>query len=563
MARSKKLPNYPKEYLEAIQSGAEIVSNKVRAVYEREVGWMDNPPADFPFYFDEKEGLRHIEFIERFCKHSKGRFARKPVKLELFQKAKLQLVFGWRRKDNKLRRFKEVVDIRGRKCGKSTETAAVEWDVFLNDRENGPEVYCTANKKDQANLIYSECVNMRLQSPELKAITKKRQSDIYCQMNMGFIKCLASDTSTMDGLNPSFFSLDEFHAMKTSALYDVMLQGQSMRDQPLAWLIATNGFVREGFFDSKYAYWSSVATWEPGFEDYTVLVLIYELNDRSTWQDPAHWPEANPGLGKIKKLETLSQNVEKAKKDPSFLPTLMTKDFNLPESEFASWLSYDQAVNEATYTMEEVAGSYAIGGCDLSAVADLTCATLMLRKPNDETIYVLQMYFIPQSKIDFLEKTSSKEAPYKLWAEQGWLTICKGAQVDYSEVTKWYIKMVEEYDIRPLWNSYDRALSGYWVPEMEAYGFEMEKCAQGPYTWSQPMKEMGAAFEQHKVNYNNNHILRWCLMNTGVIRTNTDSLDTRQPVKIQTGRRIDGTVSLLNAWVAYLKHYDEYMPYVR
>lgn len=563
MARSKKLPNYPKEYLEAIQSGAEIVSNKVRAVYEREVGWMDNPPADFPFYFDEKEGLRHIEFIERFCKHSKGRFARKPVKLELFQKAKLQLVFGWRRKDNKLRRFKEVVDIRGRKCGKSTETAAVEWDVFLNDRENGPEVYCTANKKDQANLIYSECVNMRLQSPELKAITKKRQSDIYCQMNMGFIKCLASDTSTMDGLNPSFFSLDEFHAMKTSALYDVMLQGQSMRDQPLAWLIATNGFVREGFFDSKYAYWSSVATWEPGFEDYTVLVLIYELNDRSTWQDPAHWPEANPGLGKIKKLETLSQNVEKAKKDPSFLPTLMTKDFNLPESEFASWLSYDQAVNEATYTMEEVAGSYAIGGCDLSAVADLTCATLMLRKPNNETIYVLQMYFIPQSKIDFLEKTSSKEAPYKLWAEQGWLTICKGAQVDYSDVTKWYIKMVEEYDIRPLWNSYDRALSGYWVPEMEAYGFEMEKCAQGPYTWSQPMKEMGAAFEQHKVNYNNNPILRWCLMNTGVKRTNTDSLETIQPVKIQTGRRIDGTVSLLNAWVAYLKHYDEYMPYVR
>ena len=561
--KTKRVKNYPKEYLKAIQSGKEVVSNKVRAVYEREVAWMKKAPAGFPYYFDAKEGLRHIEFIERFCKHSKGRFAGKPVKLELFQKAKIQLVFGWRNKKTKLRRFKEVVDIRGRKCGKSTETAAVEWDVFLNDRENGPEVYCTANKKDQANLIYSECVNMRIQSPELKAITRKRQSDIYCQGNMGFIKCLASDTSTMDGLNPSFFSLDEFHAMKTSALYDVMIQGQSMRDQPLAWLIATNGFVREGFFDAKYAYWSSVALWEPGFEDYTILVLIYELNDRANWQDPAHWPEANPGLGKIKKLETLSQNVEKAKKDPSFLPTLMTKDFNLPESEFASWLSYDAAVNEATFTMEEVAGSYAIGGCDLSAVADLTCATLLLRKPQDETVYVLQMYFIPQSKIDFLEKTASKEAPYKLWADQGWLTICKGAQVDYSDVTKWYIQMVEEYDIRPLWISYDRALSGYWVPEMEAYGFEMEKCAQGPYTWSQPMKEMGAAFEQHRVNYNNNPILRWCLMNTAVKRTNTDSLEMIQPVKIQTARRIDGAVSLLNAWVGYVKHFDEYMPYVR
>ena len=117
-----KLPNYPKEYLKAIQKGKEIVSNKVRAVYEREVAWMKKPPAGFPYFFDEKEGLRHIEFIERFCKHSKGRFAGKPVQLELFQKAKIQLVFGWRHKDTKLRRFREVVDIRGRKCGKSTET---------------------------------------------------------------------------------------------------------------------------------------------------------------------------------------------------------------------------------------------------------------------------------------------------------------------------------------------------------------------------------------------------------------------------------------------------------
>jgi len=555
--------NYPRMYLETIHSGDEVVSNKVKAVYEREVGWMDNPPEDFPYYFDEKEGLRHIEFIERFCKHSKGKFARTPVRLELFQKAKIQLAFGWRHKETKLRRFKEVVDIRGRKCGKSTETAAVEWDVFLNDKENGPEVYCTANKKDQASLIYTECVNMRQQSPEIKAITKKRQSDIYCAGNMGFIKCLASDTSTMDGLNPSFFSLDECHAMKTSALYDVMIQGQSMRDQPLAWIITTNGFVREGFFDAKYAYWSSVATWEPGFEDYSVLPLIYELNDRSTWADPAHWPEANPGLGKIKKIETLQQNVEKAKRDPSFLPTLLTKDFNLPEAEFSSWLSYDEAVNEQTFEMDYVSHSYAIGGCDLSAVGDLTCATLILQKPHDNNVYVLQMYFMPQSKLDFVERTGAKEAPYRLWADQGWLRICEGAQVNYSDVTKWFVEMVKIYDIRPFWICYDRALSGYWVPEMQDYGFEMEKTAQGPYTWNQPMREMGAAFAEHRVVYNNNPVLRWCLLNTAAKKTKSDSLEVMQPVKIQTNRRIDGMVSLLNAWVGFVKHQDDYSRYIR
>ena len=553
--------NYPKQYLAAIQSGAEVVSTKVRVVYERECGWMDNPPENFPYYFDEEEGLRHIEFIERFCKHSKGKFAGHNMELELFQKAKIQMAFGWLEKETNLRRFREVFDVRGRKCGKSTETAAVEWDMLLNDFENGPEIYCTANKKEQASLIYTECVNMRIQSPELKAITKKRQSDIYCSRNMGMIKCLASDTSTMDGLNPSFFSLDELHAMKNSSLYDVMVQGQSMRDQPLAWLITTNGFVREGFYDSHYAYASQVALGT--LVDYTLFPLIYELNDRETWTDPAHWPEANPGRGKIKKIETLRNNVEKAKHDSSFRPTVMTKDFNLSETEFKAWLNFDELVNEETYSMDVIKGSYAIGGCDLSAVSDLTCATLLIRKPDNPKIYVLQHYFIPQVKVDELEKTHSKEAPYKLWAEQGWVTINEGAAVDYSLVTQWFADQVNKYDIRPLWVCYDRALSGYWVPEMEGVGFDMERTAQGPYTWNQPMREMQAAFHEHLVIYNNNPVLRWCLANTAQKSTKSDSIEMIQPVKIQTHRRIDGMVSLLNAWVGYVKHFEEYMSYVR
>lgn len=553
--------NYPKLYLDAIRLGEEVVSEKVRVVYEREVEWMDNPPADFPYYFDEEEGEAHIEFIETFCKHSKGKFAGKNISLELFQKAKFQLVHGWRHKETGFRRFQEVIDIRGRKCGKSTETAAAEWDALINDGEAGPEIYCTANKKDQANLIYSECVNMRTQSPSLKAITKKRQSDIYCPSNMGFIKCIASDTSTMDGLNPSFFSLDEWHAMKNSALFDVMIQGQSMREQPLAWLISTNGFVREGFFDSHYSYAAQVALWI--IQDYTVLPLIYELNRSEDWQDPAHWPEANPGLGKIKSVETLKKFVERAKNDPSFLPTVKTKDFNVPATEFSSWLTFEELVNEETFDISTVEHSYAIGGCDLSSVGDLTCGTLLLRKPNDIRVFVLQMYFIPQAKLDYLEKTKSKEAPYKLWAEQGWLHICPGAQVNYSDVTNWFVKMVEDHDIRPLWVCYDRALSGYWVPEMENHGFDLEKIAQGPFTWNQAMREMQAAFTEHRVVYNNNPVLRWCLANTGKKSTKSDSIEMIQPVKIQQNRRIDGMVSLLNAWVGYVKHYDEYIPYVR
>ena len=555
--------NWPKEYLKAIQSGEEVVSNKVRMVYEREVGWMDNPPEGFPFYFDEKEGLRHIEFIERFCKHSKGKFARQSIQLELFQKAKIQLVFGWRHKDTKLRRFKEVVDIRGRKCGKSTETAAVEWDVFLNDKEGGPEVYCTANKKDQANLIYSECVNMRAQSPELRAVTKKRQSDIYSPYNMGFIKCLAADTSTMDGLNPSFFSQDEFHAAKDSALYDVMIQGQSMRDQPLAWLISTNGFVREGFFDQKYAVCSNIALWVPGYEDYTTLPLIYELNDRSTWADPLHWPEANPGLGVIKKYQTLAGFVDKAKRDPSFLPTVMAKDMNLPENAFNRWLNYEEAFNDTVVGMEYLTKSYAIGGCYLSATTDLTCATLMIRKPNDKRVFFLQKYFIPRSKLEKTLLSQHPEAPYEKWEKEGSLQVSEGATVDFHAVTEWFCMMVREYNIRPLWIGYDAALSGYWVEEMISIGFEMEKIRQGPFTWTYPMKKLHGLFEEHLVVYENNPMTLWCLLNTGVKSLNKDGIESQQPVKVSSIKRIDGTVSALNAYTCYEKHEEDYERYIR
>ena len=153
---------------------------------------------------------------------------------------------------------------------------------------------------------------MRKQSEALKYITKKRQSDIYFDDTMSFIMALAADSKTMDGLNAHFFSLDEFHEARSSKIYDVMKQSQSAREQPLAWLISTNGFVRELFFDDVYSRASKVAFWE--VENYSLLPLIYELDSREEWADPNCWAKANPGLGRIKSLKKLKQHVEDAKK---------------------------------------------------------------------------------------------------------------------------------------------------------------------------------------------------------------------------------------------------------
>lgn len=555
--------NWPREYLEAMRRGEEIVGVKVRTVYEREVGWMDEPPEDFPYVFDEDCGQAYIDFIETFCCHSKGKLAGQPIQLELFQKAKIQLVFGWRHREERTRRFREVIDLRGRKCGKSTETAGVAWAIAAIDGEPGAEIYCCANKLDQAKIIFDAAVAMRQYSPVLMRISRKRQGDIFLPASLGFIKAVAADSSTLDGLNVHFFAQDEWHAAKTSAIYDVMTQATSARDQPLGWLISTNGFVRGGFFDDKYEEAENVALWKPGHEDYTVLALLYELDKREEWLDPTCWAKANPGLGKIKKLSTLERFVAKARRNPSFYPTVMTKDFNMPESEASSWLTYDEAANDTVVGLDFLRDSYAIGGCDLSSTTDLTCATLLIRKPNDPNIYVLQKYFLPRVRAEQVAAKDKPEAPYLLWAEKGWLSLSEGATVDYHAVTEWFADMVRTYNIRPLWIGYDAALSGYWREEMVAYGFEMEKIRQGAYTWTYPMKLLHGAFEEHRVIYERNPMLRWCLLNTGVRSLNKDGIESQQPVKVSAVRRIDGMVSLLNAWTCYRNHEEEYLRYVR
>lgn len=561
--KKKACTNWTKVYLSQIETGKIPVSQKIYAVYKRECGWMNNPPADFPYRFVPELGQYYIDYMEKFCRQSKGKAGGQLIKFELFQLAKMQLVFGWVEKDTGFRRIREVFDIRGRKNGKSTETAAVMHAMLEIDGEAGPEIYCVANSKDQADTVFKECVNMRAQSPAIQKITKKRRSDIYCPGNFGYIQSLAAKTDTLDGKNAHFVCQDEPHEQKTSELYDVMKQSQSFREQPLYWIISTNGFVREGFFDQKYEVYSKIALWEEGYQDYTVLPLIYELDSREEWTDEACWGKANPGLGTIKSMKTMREHVAQAMRDPSFLPTVLTKDFNLTENGSESWLKFEDIKNETVVPMEKLEGSYAIGGCDLSATTDLTCATLLIMKPDDENYYVLQKYFLPEGRLEELRATSNKEAPYQLWAERGWLHVCKGKTVDYNDVTNWFVEMVQVHDIRPLWICYDAALSGYWAPQMEEIGFVMEKIRQGPITWTYPMKTLGGALQEHRVIYQNNPMLRWCLSNTAKKSTNQNGIESIQPVKCARNRRIDGMVSLLNAWVGLQNHSSEFIPYLR
>lgn len=546
--------NYVREYWRKIESGEIVTSRRVKAVYGRLMAEMDSPAADSPYYFDEETGERPIIFIERFCKQSQGTLGA-PLRLELFQKAFIQTLFGWLLKETGYRRFRETLFLVGRKNGKSTLLAALALYMLVADYEGAAEIYSVATKKDQARKTLTEAVNMVKQSPELRAIIKKRRNDIYFPATASTFEALASDSNTLDGLNSHAVIIDELHAIRDRNLYEVMKQSTSSRRQSLVIMITTSGTVRESVFDNLYGLACDIA--DGKVTEDTFLPVLYELDARAEWTDPQAWIKANPGLGTIKQYATLAAFVERAKKNPEDLPGVLCKDFNVPETSASVWLSFEDIKNDATFTMQDVYNTYAIGGCDLSATTDLTCATLLIRRSReDDTVYVLQHYFIPQKRIDQLDEHNSQEAPYKIWAERELLTICDGARVDYSEVTAWFCQMRDEFKIDAFAVGYDRALAGYWVDEMKANGFDMRAVAQGPYTWSQPMREMGAAFADKKVNYNRNPVLVWCLSNTAVKKSGVNNI---QPVKVSDRRRIDGAVSLLNAWVIYVRDNEDYM----
>lgn len=542
--------NYIVEYLEAINSGKVIVSKRIKRQYNKLLDDIGNPKGNY--IYDDKRGNKPIEFIERFCKHSKGEWAGKPLKLELFQKAFINALFGFIDKDTGYRKYRETLFYVARKNGKSVLLSGIALYMLIADNEPGSEIYSVASKKDQSKIIFDETFNMVRQSPDLLQVVKKRKSDLYFNLTFSSFQALGKNSDTLDGLNSSLVIMDELHSIKDRNLYEVMKQSQSARRQPLLIMITTAGTIRECIFDDTYKYACGVC--DGTIEDEHFLPIIYELDNKEEWLDPNKWEKANPGLNTIKKTDDLIAKVRRAKQSPRDLTGLLVKDFNIIDTVSSAWLTFDDLNNTETFNIADFKGYYAIGGADLSKSGDLTAATLLFMDKNEKR-YVTQMYFLP--KDNFEQRVKEEKIPYDKWLEAGLLRLCEGNSINYSDVTAWFMEMVQVHDITPAWIYYDPYSANYWVQEMQSKGFNMIKCYQGVKTLSLPMQQLGQDLQAKKINYNNNPLLKWCIANTGI---KTDVNGNIQPIKATAPKyRIDGLASLLDAYVGLLDHYNEYL----
>lgn len=453
--------------------------------------------------------------------------------------------------------------------------SALELYMLLADGEGAPQVYNAATSKPQASLAYGNAVTIMERSAALRkrlrkgTVVKRKEDGIICDANSGYITPLSSQTRHLDGLDVHFALFDELAACTNRDQYDLIDEGMSAREQPMMLCITTNGFERGNIFDDRYEYGCGIL--DGTIDDDRVLPIIYELDDRDEWRDETCWVKANPGIGPIKKWEALRKHVNQAEQNPSKRPSVLTKDFNVPENQATAWLTFEEATNPEPlpFPMERNPEMprgerfrYGIAGFDASDTTDLSAACVLMMRPGDDRIYKVSMYWLPEDSLrDDGLRTERDDVPYRAWEKRGLIRLVEGNKVPKRVFIDWLDEVKREYDVWTYalgydpWRIYgtDEEMLQQYVGKRNA-----EEVRQGSKTFSDPMKELRADYAANRIVDGGNPMDAWCRMNVSV---KADDNDNIRPVKAggKAKNRIDGFMAELDAYVALMRHWDDYM----
>jgi phage terminase large subunit-like protein len=531
-----------------------IIGEELMVQLENLIEDLDNPE----YVYDQFDAEFRIDFIEKFCKHTKSPFYGKPFILELWEKAVIEAYYSFKWSKTLQRRFRKCILLISRKNGKSTLAAAISFTELMVSL-GGVDVVCSSNDDPQADIIFQEIDNMREQFDPGGKRTHKNLRGIFNLKNKSTVKKLSDRTKNKEGYNIDFAVIDEIHEMLTNSIAKPIEQSQSTKDEPGVWEITTEGFIVDGYLDSETSYARKVLAGE--IHDPTLLAWFYtQDNEQEIWQDPLTHYKSNPSLGPVKKPSYLQDQIRKAQQSQADRVFTLAKDFNVKQNNAAAWLMEEDYTNTETYNLEEFRGCVAMAGVDLAETTDLVSTKILIMKPGSSKKYIVQKYFIPEAKIQKGEKEDKKN--YKQWARDGLVDVSPGNENDFSLITKWFVYLYKTWGIRFFKIGYDNALAKYWVNEMEGIGFDLEKIPQTYESMSEPLKLAEEDLKSNLVNYNNNPIDRWCYSNASI---KVNSLGQIMLVKSEDkrNRRIDGAIAHGIANAIYIRHRTDYLNLVR
>ena len=561
--------SYLLRYRAAAESGEVIIGQELRIE-------LDNLAEDIKnerYIYDTTDALLRMDFMENCVRLTKSPYYNKPMVLMLWQKALIEAFYSFKMAEeskNKgiwIDRFKKLILLIARKNTKSETSSALALSEFIVGNE-GADIVASSNDDAQASIVYDAINTMRELIDPRNQDSKRNQRFILNKSSNTKIFKLSDRTKNKEGRNIDFAIIDETHEMKDNVIGKSIEQSQSLKDNPKFINITTEGFVVDGYLDSELKKARAVIMGEDSgnLANERLLPWLYtQDSELEVWNGDRNnrlWEKSNPTLGVIKGYGYLEEQVALAKESKADRIFVLSKDFNIKQSAAESWLNLKDYNYDNGYSLEDFRGAKCLGAVDLSETTDLTCAKVLMMRPNDNNKYIHTMYFIPESK---LEDSDDKQAgaKYKEWAKAGLLTITEGNDIDLSVVADWFYSLYTDYNIR-LWKcGYDQRFAKDWLTKMSFYGWEktggddseLEMILQNAQTLNNAIKLCEADFKHKLIQYNNNSMDLWCLGNAGL---KVDDKGQALIVKMETGKRIDGAVCFSILYEMYRRHRTEY-----
>ncbi len=550
-----------RDYCERVLSGDIVAGELVRLACQRHLDDLERSEApDYPYTFDAEAALQAIDLFRLFA-HSKGEWAGQPIELQLWQQFIVGSIFGWKLKATGLRRFRDAHIEVARKNGKSTKCAGIALILAFFDGEPGAEVYCAATKRDQAKIVWEEAERMVSQRPALRRHiqTYRSSSTLTCEENHSKLAALGADRDTTDGLNPHGVVVDELHAHKTASMLEVLESGRGSRRQPLLVIITTAGARQESVWAQRRKL--AVDVVRGVLDAPSVFVFIATLDDEDDWTDPRVWIKANPNLGVSVQAEELAAECAKAVHSPSMRNAFRRLRCNQPTETVESWLDLKRwdACAAVAVAEGELAGRECYGGLDLSSKKDITAFLLCFPPPTPEEGYkLLCRFWLPVERLDDAERED--QAPYRAWAEAGFLRTTEGNVIDYAFVEGEIMELARKYSIAEI--AFDPWSATQTATRLTDDGATMVEFRQGYRSMSEPSKEWEKLVLEGRLHHGGNPVLRWMASHVSV---DIDPAGNIKPSKARGAhrtrtQRIDGIVAGIMALGRATLH-EEPSPY--
>lgn len=545
------------QYMEDVLSGQQVACKWVKLAVKRhleDLGRAEKGDPDFPYYFDEAEAQRAIDFKQQL-KHTQGEWANPRlhdprIRLEPWQQFIDWVLFGWRRKEDGCRRFTKSYITVGRKNGKTVDAAATANYCFFVDspREIGPEVYCIATKKDQARKAWDEMKGQVERHPFLKSLTRiyRQNSTITIPGTPSIVRMLGKDSKTEDALNPHFVIVDEYHAHPDNSMLEVMQSAVGARRQPLIYIITTAGFDKNSVcYQEEHLLAEKVLerSMEPVPESF--FCIIYTLDEEDDWTDPKVWIKANPNLGVSVSWRYLEERIQEALISPAKQNKIKTKNLNIWTQAESRWiLDTVWKACESRIDPGELTFLPCVLGLDLSASQDITALALcFLPVKAEERFRFLYRFFIPEENL--IERERKDKVPYSYWVKQGLIYTTPGNVVDYDFIEEQIFEDAKKYRILEV--AYDPWKAHEIVNHLSEGGFTMVEINQRYSGMAMPTDTFEKKVLGKEIAHDGNPVMTWMVSCTEVKSDRQANIMPMKPKREKTGKRIDGVVASIMA----------------